>query len=196
MTPHDIIKHGAGRYECSVCNLRWKTRPRTVCPGVKVYPKNDHVPLMTKEQLKYMGYQTTAKSLPAPNGGYVRLYDPAQALKRKSPGNRRITSLITEIHWPQQAVLLIEDLHEFLQDRALYNRTYEDLMNEMANMTAHFAAFTSEEIEHLAGDCVHLTISPSLIRRSYPSFRANTTEQIALASRIVAAYQRYKATLC
>jgi len=199
MKIHDLIKHGPGHYECLACLQTWKMIPRSNCPGIKLYPKNDYAPLMTKQQLGYMGYQTTKNALPAPVGcffsrganDYVSLYNPTEAIKKKTPPQRRVTTLVTEIHWPKRAVPLIRDLSDYLQDRDLHkDRTYEGLINEVANTAAHFAAFTPSEIKHFADEVVSISISPSLLHRSYPSFEINSSEQIALASRIAIGYKK------
>jgi hypothetical protein len=195
---HQLVKH-AERFECSICNQTWKSRPQTHCPGVKVYPRYNYSPLLTQDQLRYLSYDTSAKHLPAPVGCYyspgagvhVYLYDPTQAVKRKTPNTRRITTTITDIYWPLSALSMLNDMSKFMEQRKGQDyQQYVAMSHEIANVAAAFHVFTPAEIEQFSGGCFHLSISPSLIRRLYPLSRANEDEQIKLAAHIVTAYRR------
>lgn len=206
MLMHDLIRHSTHQYECRVCGQTWKSRPKARCPGLKVYPNHHYQPLMTKEQLGYIGYQTSEKSLPSPvgcyyshaTGTYVKLYDPAQAVKRQGQPRQRTRITLTEIVWPVSLLPLLQTFSAFLKDRPLYisDGSYGEWVNEMANIAAQFAFFTADEIETCAGPCVRLSISPSLTRHFYASFQANEKEQIALTAGLAAAYDRHKETEC
>jgi hypothetical protein len=94
---------------------------------LKVYPNHHYLPLMTREQLGYMGYQTTEKMLLAPvgcyyshaTGTYVKLYDPAQAVKRQGQPRRRTRITVTQVTWPTTLLPLLEMFCAYLKDRIL-----------------------------------------------------------------------------
>jgi hypothetical protein len=205
MTSHDLIKHSSTLYECRMCGQTWKTKPKARCPGLKVYPNHHYQPLMTKEQLGFIDYQTSEKALPPPvgcyyshgTGIYVKLYDPAQAVKRQGRARARIRTPLTEIIWPLTCLPLLHTLNEFLNDRSLYtDRSYAEHMSDIANAAVQFAAFSLDEVEKFAGPCIRLSISPSMSRPFYASFQASEKEQIALVSRIAAAYEQHKEAGC
>lgn len=196
---HELIQHGPKSYECRVCAQTWKSRPQTKCPGLRVYPSSDYAPLLTQQQLGYMGYQNTTKALPAPVGCYyakgigiyVDLYDPAHATKRKAPARRRVTTSVTEIFWPQNGLYLLERFVAVLDNRPMYqNPEYQMLVNEIANITAAVIHFTREEIEHYGQGCLPLTISPSLVHAHYRLFSTHEDEQMALIKRVATAYRK------
>lgn len=198
---HTLVKQ-SGQFECSVCRQTWKSRPQTKCPGVKVYPRYGYDPLLTKDQLKYLSYETSPKHLPQPVGCYyapgagvhVLLYDPTQAVKRKTPITRHVTDSITDIYWPLSAVSMLATMSAFMKHRKVQDYgQYVQFSHEISTITAAFHAFTRSEIEQFGGEVLHLSISPSLIRRLYPSERVNEGEQIKLATRIVTAYQQHVA---
>jgi hypothetical protein len=217
---HDLFKHQRhNHYECRVCGQIWQYRPtiHIPCPGVKVYPIYDHVPLMTREQLGYLGYDNSEDSLPPTvgcydspgEGGYVWLYDPAQVVKRQGHARSQIKTVkkqkrarsgirtaTTRVIWPVKALPLIQSFNDFLQDHTHHHRDIRiSFIHELANMAAHFATFTPNEIERFAGSTISLTISPTLARRSYASPQSDWIGQMAFALRIAAAYERRKAAL-
>jgi hypothetical protein len=194
MTSHNLIKHSSTLYECRVCGQTWKTKPKARCPGLKVYQLHAHLPLITKGQLSYYGYQTSEKYLPPPAGcylldgfgsySYIMLYDPRQAVKKDRRSNPRKRIAITEIFWPVKLLPLLEDFHA--RDKELLHIThgYTSHMTAIANMIIHFAAFTPDEISHLAGKCVHFVFSP-----------VDVTDHYTLVSRTTTTYERQKDAL-
>jgi hypothetical protein len=196
---HDLIKHNSHQFECRICEQTWKSKPRTLCPGLRVYPKAQRGQL-TKKELGYLGYQTAPKFLPSPvgcyyshaSGTYIPLYDPAQAVKRTTPSRRRVTVCITEIFWPLACVGFL-DLYEGLAGGGSEARRYSQLAHEIANIATHVRCFTADEIEKLAEGYLHMIIPPSLVHRTYISAETNNAEQFTLVSRIMAAYRSQKA---
>lgn len=201
---HDLIKHNSRHYECRACSQTWQSVPQTSCPGIRVYPKYDCGSLLTAKQLKQANYMTDKAHLPPPvacyytfqGRSYVMLYDPAQATPNpQKPSRRRLKSVATEMAWPLSLVTMLDSMNTFIEDRALHSdRTYEERAHEIANTAAHLSAFTSAEIETMAGTALKLTIGPSLIRRSYPSFEFSSSEQIELTLRLVSAYKSQRET--
>lgn len=201
MTPHDLTQHSPNHYTCSLCGQAWSRKPSLKCPGLKVYPKDNYSPLMTKGQLGYYGYQMSNKSLPPPAGcylleelgSYVMLYDPGRAVKRYETPGPRTRILLTEIHWPVKWLPLLESFSEYAENNQRWGPVYAERMNNMANMIGITLTFTPDELEQFAGALVKLILSKEhFARRSYPSSNINWEEQRKLVSDVIAAYMRQK----
>jgi hypothetical protein len=201
MMAHDIVRYGPGQFECRVCFKIWEKRPQTACPGLKVYERYDHAPLMTKEELNFMGYYATPKKLP-PEAGYfykgsaaryLPLYDPAQAVLK--PHSAGIPNLVTAILWPLSCLSLLETLAD-MESRTLSDEERvraQELFIEIANIAALTKIYTRTELEQIHGGFVEFNIPPTTLHRFYPTPRGIVSEQRRLQTNLLIAYRRYKA---
>jgi hypothetical protein len=186
---HDLTSEQSHPYMCRTCGQTWQTRPRSKCPGITLYPKYGHEPLLTRLQLGYIGYEIAPRLLPAPagccrsNGKYLMLYDPSQAAKKQTQPRHRVTRSVTELYWPQT---LLPYIDAYLRSDSFNRR------NELADIAFHLSAFTASEVERFAGDVLRLVIAPCLVHMSYQAFQRAETEQAVLVKSVVAAYQKYR----
>ncbi len=101
MSSHQLAQVG-DLYTCVVCGWNWKRMPSDECPGVRRY-RWDPWPeqLMTKNQLAKAGYQTGRRLPPVAGviaredspGGWLRLYDPTQAVPKQPVTPRQQVAL-------------------------------------------------------------------------------------------------------
>ena len=186
---HDLTQLETQQYVCHTCCQTWQTRPRSKCPGLTLYPKYGHEPLLTKLQLGYAGYEISTKSLPPAvgcyrsNGKYMLLYDPTQAIKKQTKRRAGITRSISELHWPLTCVPFIE---AYLRIDSFSRQA------ELADIAFHLSAFTTSEIEQFAGRTLRLEIAPCLVHRSYQAFQNASPQQAVLVKSIMAAYEKCK----
>jgi DNA polymerase-3 subunit epsilon len=77
---HTIEKHDGG-FRCVICGRRWKSRPRSDCPGVPVYERHaapEH--LLTEGQLRKLGLKPGGARVGVVGGFEFPLYDRGQAV--------------------------------------------------------------------------------------------------------------------
>jgi hypothetical protein len=200
MTAHDLVKYGAGHFECRVCFNTWTKRPQTACPGLRVYGRYDHDPLMTQNELARMGYHATPKRLP-PEAGcfykesasrYMPLYDPIQATPKTHL--RDVHNTITEILWPISCLSLLATLSDMQPLRklsAVEQGRAQELLREIANIAALTGIYTRAELEQIAGGVIVFTLPPTILYRFYPTARMNFVEEFKLQTNLIIAYRKY-----
>jgi hypothetical protein len=200
MTAHDLVKSGRGAYECRACFKKWDKRPQTACPGVRIYERYDYAPLMTRDELDYIGYQATPKSLP-PEAGcfyhpsaahYILLYDPIQATPKTRL--RGVHNTVTEIVWPLNCLSLLTILSEMGPFRTLsplQREQTQQLFTEISNIAALTGVYTRMELEQITGGVIVFTLPPTILYRFYPIQRANIDDERKLQTNLLIAYRRY-----
>ena len=205
MLTHDIIKHGLRDFECRVCFKIWQNKPRSPCPGVRVYEIYDnYAPLMDQKALAYLGYQTSAHAMP-PEAGcyykhstsrYIYLYDPIQAIPKTRL--RGVQNAITEILWPVSCLSLLATLSEMqrLKTPSPVEREHaQELSREIANMAAMTALYTRAELAQITGGILVFMLPPTILYRFYPAERANHDAERKLQTNLLIAYRKHMA-LC
>jgi hypothetical protein len=197
-TRHDLIQHSPDHFECRKCHSIWQTKPRSKCPNMRLFPKYGHEPYLTKLQLGYAGYEIAESLLPQPIGcfqskpGYVLLYNPEQAVKKRLPAHQRTTVTLTDLFWPLDSIPLIEFYLQRLEEEEEWFTIPRGF--ELADIAYYFSQFDVSEIKQMGHGYWHFKIAPCLLHPTYLGFQTSPSERAILLKSILAAYQKQKAT--
>lgn len=215
---HDIVKRGVRDFYCRACRQQWTTESKASCPGLSVVDLGGDHGLLTKNQLAQHGYSVAAGRLPRPvacyrrwrpSGAddYVRLYDPAQAVRGRATKRVRSTFLLETLAWPRVLGGLLEEYQRLDRIRENYGNDRETrsraamlllpLIAEICNVAVSVCHFSADEAAGLTeAGAVVLTLQPAMtVHRQYrvqASFVEDDhgSEQQRLAGRVAEAWRK------